>query len=160
MIAVDILEFPISTNNNRYMHVVQDYFTKWIDAIPLPNQMAPLITTYGQPNIDQRRIFESTMFRQALEAFGVAKVKTTAYHPQCDGMVESFNHTLLWLFHSFVDHTYDWEKFPPLLLYAYQTSTHSSTGVSLFVLMYTLYGRQHFDIKVIYIPNLLNCKIL
>ena len=38
MIAVDILEVPISSNNNRYLLVVQDYFTKWAEAIPLPDQ--------------------------------------------------------------------------------------------------------------------------
>ena len=34
MIAVDILEVPLSANNNRYLLVVQDYYTKWADAIP------------------------------------------------------------------------------------------------------------------------------
>ena len=40
MIAVDILEVPVSSNNNRYLLVVQDYFTKWADAIPLIDQTA------------------------------------------------------------------------------------------------------------------------
>ena len=30
MIAVDILEVPLSHNNNRYLLVVQDYFTKLV----------------------------------------------------------------------------------------------------------------------------------
>ena len=29
MIAVDILDVPMSTNNNRYLLVVQGYFTMW-----------------------------------------------------------------------------------------------------------------------------------
>lgn len=44
MIAVDILEVPLSSNNNRYLLVVQDYFTKWPEAIPLPDQTASRIT--------------------------------------------------------------------------------------------------------------------
>lgn len=99
MIAVGILEVPISTKNNCYLLVVQDYFTKWVEAIPLPNQMAPLIcakllklfSTFGQPNIllsDQGHNFESTIFKQTLKAFGVTNVCTTAYHPQGDRMVE------------------------------------------------------------------------
>ena len=34
MIAIDILEVPVSTTNNRYLLVIQDYFTKWADAGP------------------------------------------------------------------------------------------------------------------------------
>lgn len=40
MIAVGILEVPLSHNNNWYLLVVQDNFTKWADAIPLPDQTA------------------------------------------------------------------------------------------------------------------------
>ena len=44
MIAVDILQVPLSENNNRYLLVIQDYFTKWADAIPLPDQTESHIT--------------------------------------------------------------------------------------------------------------------
>ena len=40
MITVDILKVPLSSNNNRYLLVVQDYFAKWVEAVPLPNQTA------------------------------------------------------------------------------------------------------------------------
>ena len=106
MIAVDILEVPISSNNNRYLLVIQDYFTKWAEAISLPDQTATRITTeliklfftHKHPDIlhsDQGRNFESTILAQTLQAFGVTKSRTTAYHPQGDGMVERFNRSLL-----------------------------------------------------------------
>ena len=60
---------------------------------------------------------------------------TTAYHPQGDGMVERFNRILLQLFRTFVDIPEDWKEHLPLLLYAYRTSVHSSTGFSPFTLM-------------------------
>ena len=67
------------------------------------------------------------------------KSRTTAYHPQGDGMVERFNHTLLQLLRTYVTRQEEWEKHLPLALYAYKISVHSSTGVSSFELMY---GRQ------------------
>ena len=72
MIAVDALEVPVSRNNNCYLMVVQDYFTKWVEAIALQNQTAVRITEelvgicakFGIPEIlhsDQGRAFESTV---------------------------------------------------------------------------------------------------
>ena len=40
MVAADILEVPVSSNNNRYLLVVQDYFTKWVKVVPMPDQTA------------------------------------------------------------------------------------------------------------------------
>ena len=114
MLAVDILAVPLSTNNNRNLLVIQDYFTKWVEAVPLPDQTADRITgelvklfsTYGHPEIlhsDQGRNFESSILAQTLDAFGVHKSRTTAYHPQGDGMVERFNRSLLQLLRTYVD---------------------------------------------------------
>ena len=75
------------------------------------------------------RNFESTILRQTLEAFGVSKACTTAYHPQCDGMVEWFNFSLLQMLRAYVDTQNDWEHHFPLVLYAYRTVVHASTGV-------------------------------
>ena len=50
-------------------------------------------------------------------------------------MVKCLNRSLLQLLRSYVDKQYDSEQHLPLLLYAYRTASHSSTGVKPFVLM-------------------------
>ena len=40
--------------------------------------------------------FENAMLQQTLDALGIRKSRTTAYHPEGDGMVEWFNRMLLY----------------------------------------------------------------
>ena len=113
MVSVDILEVPISSRENRYLLVVQDYFTKWPEAIPLKDQTASSITSelvqlfsmFAIPEVihsDQGRNFESSLLRQTLDAFGIEKSRTTDYHPQGDGMVECLNRSLLQMLRAYV----------------------------------------------------------
>ena len=114
IIVINILEVPVSTNNSRYLLVIQYYFTKWADARPLPDQTAIRITaelvklfcTFGIPEIlhsDQGRNFKSSIIESALDAFGVKKSHTTPYHPQGDGMIERFNRSLFQLLQMYVE---------------------------------------------------------
>ena len=52
------------------------------------------------------------------------KSHTSLYHPQCDGMIERFNRSLLQLLQIYVKKQEDWEQHLPLALYAYRTATH------------------------------------
>ena len=146
MLAVDVLEVPMSSHGNRYLLVLQNYFTKWAEAVPMPDQTAERIvralisifSRFGIPEIlhsDQGWNFESTILKETCAAFGIVKSRTTSYHPQGDGMVERFNRTLLQLLRAYVQQQSDWEGQLPLLLYAYRTARHTSTHLSPFLLL-------------------------
>ena len=110
---MDVLEVPISTHGNRYLLVMQDYFTKWAEAFPMPDQTAKHITdisiglcaTMGVPRIihsDQGRNLESAILHQTLQAFGVTKSHISAYHPQRDGIVEQLSRSILQMLRMYV----------------------------------------------------------
>ena len=77
---------------------------------------------------------------------GMAKVNTTAYHPQTDGLVENFNRTLRSML---AKHSREfgpqWDVHLQQLLFAYRTKPHESTGESPFYLLYGRDGRLPTD---------------
>lgn len=141
-VAVDIAgPFPVSASGNRYVLVVIDYFTKWPEVFPLPNQEAGTIaralvdgffSRFGVPrelHSDQGRNFESTIFKECCELLGIHKTRTTPMHPESDGMVERFNRTLVQEIAKRCRHGQtDWDQHIPTILMAYRSAVHESTG--------------------------------
>ena len=87
---------------------------------------------YPSPcTLTKAKTFESTIFSEMCRLLGVKKTRTTPLHPQPDGMVERFNRTIEAQLSKFVDqHQSDWDEHLPLLLMAYRTASHGTTGVT------------------------------
>ena len=147
LFQVDILEIPMSDNGNKYLLVGEDAFSKWLECFPMKDQKAETITNLlvdlfarlGTPEFlhsDQGRNFESCLLKETCKSLGIKKTRTTAYHPQGNSLVERGNRTILQMLRCYVEKSHEWEKFFPLVLYAYRTTKHASTGITPFELMY------------------------
>ncbi|KAK3749616.1 hypothetical protein QZH41_012954 [Actinostola sp. cb2023] len=148
-VALDVLgPLPESESSNKYILVVADYFSKWTEAYAIPNQEAvtvakrvvdEFVSRFGVPrqlHSDQGRNFISAVFTEMCALLGIDKTRTTALHPQSDGMVERYNKTLESMLAKFTsEHQRDWDEHLPLLMMAYRTSIHETTGCTPSMMM-------------------------
>uniref|UniRef100_A0A3P8TEZ0 Gypsy retrotransposon integrase-like protein 1 n=1 Tax=Amphiprion percula TaxID=161767 RepID=A0A3P8TEZ0_AMPPE len=152
-IAVDLMG-PLNETerHNRYILVVQDYFSKWVEAYPVPDIQAATVAEkiasewvcrYGAPyslHSDQGTNFESTVFQGMCELLGIEKTRTTPFHPQSDGQVERFNATLQKTLATTAERCHwDWDLMIPYAVMAYRATKHSSTDLTPNMM---LFGRE------------------
>lgn len=148
-IGVNIIQFPVSRNGNKYAAVFMDYLTKWPEVFPIPDQTAAtiarllveeIVSRHGVPAqvlSDRGSTFLSALMKEVEELLGFHKVNTTAYHPQTDGLVERFNRTLTAMLAKTVEKGgQDWDEHLPYILFAYRASQQDSTLESPFFLLY------------------------
>ena len=77
----------------------------------------------------------SLFWKGLFENLGTRLNFSLAYHPQMDGQSEIVNSVILDLLKSYVsekDQNNQWEKYLPLVEFAYNNTVHKSTSKSLF----------------------------
>ena len=78
----------------------------------------------------------SHLMQDVCKLLGIRKLNTTAYHPQCDGMVERFNRTLKTILRKHAARFgTQWDRYLPGVLWAYRNTPHDSTGEKLSFLL-------------------------
>ena len=139
---------PRSRAGNRYVLVLCDYATRYPEAVPLrstdaehvADELIKLFAQVGVPReilTDQGSNFTSKLLAELYRLLHVHPIRTSAYHPQTDGLVERFNQTLkAMLKKTATEEGKDWDKLLPYLLFAYREVPHASTGFSPFELLY------------------------
>ena len=123
--------------------MIGDYFTKFVHTVSIENQEAEtvarafvenFVSIFGVPmqvHTDQGANFESNLFKEICKILDIDKTRTTVMRPQSDGMAERYMRTLVNMLASFVSvHQKDWDHYVPLLMMAYRSSVHETTGIS------------------------------
>lgn len=123
IVAMDIHgPLPESDAGNSYIVVVGNYYTRWMEAYPIPNREATSCNNIGQwifcrfsipeqIHSDQGKQFESDIIAEICKLLKINKTRTTPYHPQSDGLVERYNRTLVSMLATCAEeHPFMWEK--------------------------------------------------
>ncbi|MCO5614903.1 hypothetical protein L7F22_069188 [Adiantum nelumboides] len=143
-----IFGLPKSIHGNTGIWTIVDMFSKQAHFIPVKktikaHQMATLFISqvfkyHGLPTSivsDRDPRMTSNFWKGLFENLGTRLNFSSAYHPQTDGQSEIANLTVLDLLKAYVtevDHRSQWEKYLPLLEYAYNNTVHTSTGKAPF----------------------------
>ena len=126
-----------TARGNRHILVTMDHFTKCCEAFPTRDQkvstaasilVSKFVSRFGAPaffHSDQGRNFDGNLMHEIHELMGLKKTYTTAYNPQCDGLVEKQNRTMQDIISDFVsEHQTDWDEMFDQAVFAYNTSVH------------------------------------
>ena len=136
-------------NGNKYILAFFDLFSKYCECVALPSTEAELvarcfyeriISRWGMPrsvHSDQGSNFVGKIMTELCEILGIKKTKTSPFHPEGNGQIERFNSTLGAALRRFVNpQTDNWDDILPAIVYAYNTSVHSTTGVSPYFILH------------------------
>ena len=105
-VHVDLVSPLPPSRGYTYLLTCVDRYTKWLEAIPLSSITAEAvahaflhawISRFGVPPTivtDRGRQFESKHWQHLMTLLGSRRARTTAYHPQSNGMVERFHRQL------------------------------------------------------------------
>src|SRR5699024_6068371 len=147
-IAMDFAgPLPTSTRGNRFVLVIVDQFTKWVELIPTADQLAGtvvqgvyerIICHHGCPVrllSDNGPQFRSAIVESLCQYFGIQKIFSSAYYPQGDGYAERFMRTLNASLSALsAQDPGEWDRFVPGLQFAYNNAEHEATHYSPFEL--------------------------
>jgi hypothetical protein len=137
-IGIDVTgPLPVTSRNNEYIVDVVCHFTRYVEgwAVPEINMVTiakavidNIICRYGLFEImvsDRGSVFVGTLAAHIYKALKIKRVKTTANHPQSNGIIERFHATLkttlkLWS----LEVGDEWDVLLQFAIFAYNTAFH------------------------------------
>ena len=138
----------LTKRGNKYAMVIVDHFTKFVNTYALTNMET---TTLADKLIHHMMRFgiveqllsdlgtqlQSQVLELVYDTFGIQRLRTTAYHPECDGISERVIQTVKMMLSTLVnDKCVNWDEHLDAVTYAYNTSKHATTGFTPFELQF------------------------
>ena len=145
-VGVDLCNLP-EVNGDKHLIVLIDYFSKWSEAKPVKDKIAPTVARFlyevmcrhgcfkTQIN-DQGKEFVHEVSDALFELTGTDQRVTSAYHPQSNGLCERENRTIKDSLVKVLEENTKKMDVIKGVLFAHRVSVHYSTKFSLFFLLY------------------------
>ena len=160
-VGLDIVgSLPTSRKGNKYIIVLVDYLTKWVEAEPTQNIdsddviefLSKIFARFGIPEIlvtDNGPQFCSDKTKAFLDLYGVYVNFVVTYHPESNGQVENRNKEIGKYLRLLCNkNTSIWDEMLPSALWALRTCKNETTKFSSFELLYGRRDLQPFELQL------------
>jgi transposase InsO family protein len=140
---------PPSSKGHQYILAITDYFTKWVEAIPMKTMTSKdvinfikehVIHRFGIPQTtttDGGSVFISEEFRKFAADVGIKLIRSSPYYAQANGQVEASNQSLIKLIKRKINELpRRWHEVLSEALCAHRISCHGATKTSPYHLVY------------------------
>ena len=143
--AIDLIGqiYPPSSKGHKFILVATDYFTKWVEAIPLKKVTSANMIDYVKEHIiyrfgipqtvttDQGTMFTSGEFDEFAIGMGIKVLNSSPYYAQANGQAEASNKGIIKLIKQKIeDNPRRWHTLLSEALWSYRMACHGSTKVS------------------------------
>ena len=149
--AIDLIGqiYPPSSKGHKFILVATDYFTKWVEAIPLKKVTSAnmiefvkehIVYRFGIPQTittHQGTMFTSGKFDEFAIGMWIKVLNSSPYYAQANGQAEASNKGIIKLIkQKMEENPRKWHTLLNEALWSYQMACHGSTKVSPYQLVY------------------------
>ena len=159
LVATDITgPLPKTKENNLYILVIIDHFTKFLKLFPIKDMLASTVATQILNYIcnfgimdrllsDQGSNYESELIAELMDLLDIHKIRTTSFRPQTDRITERANQSIKNMIMNHVNKDQNnWDQYLDQLTFAYNTAKQMSTNFTPFELMFNRKPKIPIDI--------------
>ncbi|KAG8474563.1 hypothetical protein CXB51_031307 [Gossypium anomalum] len=151
---------PKASNGHRFIFVVIDYFTKWVETASYANVTKSavsrflknkIICRYGMPEkiISENALnLNNKMIAEVCDQFKIKHHNSSPYRPKMNGAVETANKNIKKIVGKMNETYRDWHEKLPFALLAYRTSVRTSTGATPFSLVYGMEAVLPIEVEI------------
>ena len=155
VVALDLQELPLTENGNRHLLVMCDYFSAYMEAVPLKDKSAKAtahafvrkwVARHGVPMAvitDNALNFTAPDMKKLFDTLNIRPITTAPYSANQNGRVEHVNHQIQEVLSMLVSHDLQntWDDQIDFALFSLRNRVNSSTG---FTPHYMLHGFEMF----------------
>src|SRR5699024_2664694 len=156
-VHVDLCGPLTESDGNTYILVLQDAFSKWIEATAIHDTRTATIiewlqkevfSRFGEPDMitsDGGSQFDSREFAEFCKNLAIEHHIASPYHHQGNGLVENAIRTLESMLRTSCEDQKEWSRLLPEMVRSYNARKHHTTGVTPHSLMFNREARTKVD---------------